>query len=130
MSDNPKAAVSLIEVDSRLLCVWNQRYSGWTLPGGKVEPGESCEDAQQRELREETTLETVLSELIYVGQTATISHPDRGREVYLYRVKAYGIPTPGEAGSPITFLTRSEFLEVSPFREFYKKAFAAIDNAP
>src|SRR5208337_2707287 len=46
-----RAAVSYVErSDGRILCVWNSRYGGWTLPGGKVEEGETVEAAQAREL--------------------------------------------------------------------------------
>ena len=39
-----RAAVSYVErSDGRILCVWNSRYGGWTLPGGKVEEGETVE---------------------------------------------------------------------------------------
>jgi len=61
------AAVSLIEQDGRLLCVWNRRYEGWSLPGGMVEPGESPRQAQERELREETGLATLEQTLVFKG---------------------------------------------------------------
>lgn len=56
------AAVSLVERDDRrILCVWNRRYGGWAMPGGMVEPGETAEDTQRRELREEAGVETVMA---------------------------------------------------------------------
>ena len=37
---------------------------GWEFPGGKVEPGESPEDALRREIREEMEMEITVGDLI------------------------------------------------------------------
>ena len=56
------SAVALIDVDGRVLLA--QRPEGkslaglWEFPGGKVEPGESPEDALIRELHEEIGIQT------------------------------------------------------------------------
>jgi 8-oxo-dGTP diphosphatase len=55
------AAVALVDADSRVLIA--QRPEGksmaglWEFPGGKVEPGETPEDALLRELKEELGIE-------------------------------------------------------------------------
>lgn len=68
MSDDPivlVAAVALFDVDGRVLIA--QRPEGksmaglWEFPGGKVEAGETPEQALIRELREEIAVDTVES---------------------------------------------------------------------
>ncbi len=51
-----RAAGGVVVRDERVLVVHRQRYDDWTLPKGKLEPGESWEDAALREVREETGL--------------------------------------------------------------------------
>lgn len=59
MTRTPNAAsVALIDRDRVLLIQRNRKpYFGmWTLPGGRLEPGESPEEAAQREVLEEVGL--------------------------------------------------------------------------
>jgi ADP-ribose pyrophosphatase YjhB (NUDIX family) len=154
---SPRAAsVSFIErEDGRLLCVWNKRYGGWSLPGGMVEEGETVDAAQARELREETSLETLTRKhlrwatcgeadsrsvsifdgdvsgagssyqptFVVDGGTADPPRPSvegRGSYVYVFRVTTSGIAREVEPGSPVTWLTREEFLKWSPFAKHYE----------
>lgn len=62
------AAYAVIVDGSRvLLAHWNEHgRSGWTLPGGGLEPGEDPADAAVREVEEETGYLAELDELIGV----------------------------------------------------------------
>lgn len=70
-------AVAVVEQEDQFLI--GQRAAGralaglWEFPGGKVEPGESAEDAALRECREETGLEVrVVGE--YLQQSQQYDH--------------------------------------------------------
>lgn len=58
------------ETGDRILLVHRPRYGDWTLPKGKLDPGESHATAAAREVTEETGFETArgaqLAELRYV----------------------------------------------------------------
>ena len=55
-----EAAGGVVVRDGQVLLVHRPRYDDWTLPKGKLDRGESFEDAALREVREETGFSCVL----------------------------------------------------------------------
>ena len=94
------AAVALVDVDGRVLIA--QRPAGksmaglWEFPGGKVDPGETPEQALVRELQEELGIETATSCL------APIAFASHGYEKFHLLMPVFacrkwtGVPRPRE----------------------------------
>jgi 8-oxo-dGTP diphosphatase len=57
MQPRVRAAGGLVVRDGTVLVVHRPRYDDWSLPKGKLEDGESFEEAALREVREETGVE-------------------------------------------------------------------------
>ena len=62
VGDRVEAAGGVVVRDGKVLLVHRPRYDDWTLPKGKLDPGESFEDAALREVEEETGLRCSLGE--------------------------------------------------------------------
>ena len=60
MSDRVEAAGGVVVRDGQVALVHRPRYDDWTLPKGKLDSGESFEEAAVREVEEETGLRTHL----------------------------------------------------------------------
>jgi 8-oxo-dGTP diphosphatase len=56
VSEEIQAAGGVIVRDGQVAVVHRPRYDDWTLPKGKLEPGEESEQAALREVQEETGL--------------------------------------------------------------------------
>jgi 8-oxo-dGTP diphosphatase len=79
MAERPEVCVGAIAVDEdRLLLIQRRRPPAkgrWSIPGGRVEVGETLAEAVARELREETGLEGVCDELVgWVERIGTGHH--------------------------------------------------------
>jgi 8-oxo-dGTP pyrophosphatase MutT (NUDIX family) len=60
VSDWIEAAGGVVVRDGEVALVHRPRYDDWTLPKGKLDPGESFEEAAVREVQEETGLHSRL----------------------------------------------------------------------
>ena len=80
----------VVRADGRVAVVHRPRYDDWSLPKGKLDPGESFEDGALREVEEETGVRGRI-----VGELAPTRYLDRkGRDklVRWYRMEVEGEP--------------------------------------
>ena len=86
------------------------RVGEWSLPGGRIEPGERLADAALRELREETG---VAAELIGLIDVVDGLFPEAGRHYVLIDYAALwtgGEPTAGDDAAEAAFFPLDEAL--------------------
>ena len=96
MSDEPddlvRAAGGVVTrpggVGVELLVVHRPRYDDWSLPKGKLDPGETWEEAALREVHEETGYRCHLGE--EVGQVSYRDRKDRPKLVRYWAMRVEG----------------------------------------
>lgn len=82
--------------DSKILLVrhtYGQFKGKWIIPGGHIEAGENIDDAVLREIKEETSIEARVKNIISIR---SILLPDGNSEIYIVFLLDYvsGTPTP------------------------------------
>lgn len=70
-----RATALLVENDALLVVQQTVQSRNWSLPGGRLEPGETLEEAVIREVAEETGLECRVDRLAYVADKPDATPP-------------------------------------------------------
>jgi 8-oxo-dGTP diphosphatase len=115
-----RAAGGLVVRDGRVLLVHRPHYDDWSFPKGKLDEGETWEQAAVREVEEETRLACVLGPEVGRTHYAVAAGP---KEVRYFEMRADGEAqaqnevddvrwaTPAEAGALLTYEHDRRLLE-------------------
>tara|TARA_Y100001970_G_scaffold20406_3_gene23055 strand:+ start:45154 stop:45540 length:387 start_codon:yes stop_codon:yes gene_type:complete len=109
---------AVLVADEKLLLIRRKNPPAqnlWSLPGGRVEPGESWQAAVEREVREETALEASCGEFIgWVEREAE----NRRYLIADFEIEALNLEKarPGDDATELIFVSRSQLndLDLSP----------------
>ena len=89
MAEKPRRATLVIIRNNRVFLARDDTLNFWSLPGGRIEPGESDEAAATRELDEETGLQILSLEFL-------LEHESDVRHHQVFRITVNdGAPSPG-----------------------------------
>ena len=116
----PCVGVVMLDGRGRLLVIRRGHAPSagrWSIPGGRVEPGETLEVAAVREAREETGLDVVVGEV--AGQVELAGIDDQVYDVTDFVATLADptvVPTPGDDATEVQWVTRDELaaLDTSP----------------
>jgi ADP-ribose pyrophosphatase YjhB (NUDIX family) len=115
----------VIDRDGKVFLVKHSYVSGWHLPGGGVEPGETVLEALRRELREEGNIEVVGAPQLYgIAFHPRVSQRDHNALFVVrdfrqdnapvpdYEIVAHGFFAPDALPEGTTDTTRARIVEV------------------
>jgi 8-oxo-dGTP diphosphatase len=99
----------VVRADGRVAVIHRPRYDDWSLPKGKLDPGETFEAGALREVREETGIRgRILEEL---EPTSYVDRKGRDKVVRWYRMDIDGEPeafAPNDEVDELRWLTPAE----------------------
>lgn len=120
--------VAVISWQGKLLFVAQRYRSGWSMPGGAINPDERPEDGAARELREEVGLHTPLTYRTHVVENSNRVH--NVMFVYTAEIDDATVP-PIEAGIEIGDVRWATPAEIWPeLHREVKRVLTAIGMAP
>lgn len=90
------AAAVITDATGACLLVRKQGTTAFMQPGGKMEPGETPEQALVRELKEELSIQIATADLTYLGHFSdhAVNEPGYVVEADVYRVQGVSSVTP------------------------------------
>jgi 8-oxo-dGTP diphosphatase len=107
--DEIRAAGGVVVRDGRIAAVHRPRYDDWSLPKGKLDPGESWEQAALREIEEETGLRCELGEELEPARYISKGRPKTVRYWRMSVVEELG-HDPDDEVDEMRWLTPAEAL--------------------
>jgi 8-oxo-dGTP diphosphatase len=125
VTDEIRAAGGVVVRDGRIAVVHRPRYDDWSLPKGKLEPGEDWEQAALREIEEETGLRTRLEEEL---EPAHYTVQGRPKTVRWWRMSVVEDPgtTPDDEVDTVRWVTPQEALDLLDY-EHDRRLVRSID---
>jgi len=113
-----------------VLVVHRPRYDDWSLPKGKLEPGESFEDAARREIEEETGVQVELGAAL--PTTDYVDRHGRPKVVHYWRMTPVGETAwqPNDEVDETRWITVAEAGTLLSYEHDRRLVAAVGDSAP
>jgi len=113
-----------------VLVVHRPRYDDWSLPKGKLEPGESFEEAARREIEEETGVRVELGAAL--PTTEYVDRHGRPKVVHYWRMTPVGETAwqPSDEVDETRWITVAEAGTLLSYEHDRRRVAAGVDRAP